>query len=83
MIHERNITAPTAVDLEKIFGVQGMSAGRKIRPARWRALLAPDLPAREQALIGLQYAALGAAPPLLFGVLLALWICATTPANLW
>ena len=59
-----------APDLERLFGVEGMAAGRAIAPRRLLGLMAHDIPAREQAGIALQFAALGLAPPAALGALL-------------
>lgn len=59
-----------ACGLEDLFGVRGMTAGRRVRMRPWMALFASDIPAREQVMIGLKFAALGLAPPLLYGLFL-------------
>lgn len=84
MTHLRINAAPAApLDLEKLFGVEGLSAGRSTKRPRWHAFLAHDIPVREQIWIGARFAALGLVPPLMFGVLLAAWLWATTPTHLW
>ncbi len=62
-----------APDLERLFGVQGMAAGRKIAPRRLLGLMAHDIPAREQAHIALQFAALGLVPPAALGAVMLAW----------
>ena len=62
-----------APDLERLFGVRGLAAGRAIASRPWMRLFAPDIPAREQLRIGLRFLALGLAPPALLGVALLAW----------
>ena len=62
-------------ELERLFGVVGMTQGRKIAMRPLTGLLASDIPAREQIQIALKFIALGFVPPLVVGGLLlgSLW----------
>jgi hypothetical protein len=62
-----------AQNLEALFGVEGLVRARR---SRMRSLLADDMSIGEQFVVALEFAALGLAPPALFGVALFLWLWA-------
>ena len=69
-IGRQRAVASAAPDLERLFGVRELAAGRAIAARFWMRLFAPDIPAREQLRIGLRFMAPGLAPPALLGAAL-------------